>query len=426
MRSHLFLAVLLLVPASLASAQGDPGPFGGLFGRTPNRSGVNYKVFEIRGSGGAQWGDSVFEESPVVGGSAGAGGNAAAGATFARKSDRFSLQLGSNVDYSQTLTVPMVGGTSADGGLSVGGRLSTRLSVDADVNYRYSPYFQYHPSFVWLENGLVVPGLPFVATAIDNHAFQGSVSTSYQYGKNSTLSASASRNTTWFPGSPDSNVTTTGFHGVWTRRLNRDFGLRLGYGRSRARQQSAASPTMVHETIDAGVDFNKALSLSQRTTMSFSTNMSVLRPTGSTAHYRLNGSVVLTRLFGRTWNASFNANRSTEFVAGLVEPLFADSIALSVSGLLARRVEWSTSLNGSRGEVGFDAAFGHFYSAGASTNLNFAVARYLGVYAQYGLYHHNVPAGASSIPTVARFSRQSASVGISTWIPVFTRERTGE
>lgn len=417
-----------MFPASLASAQGDPGPFGGLFGRTPNRSGVNYKVFEIRGSGGAQWGDSVFEDSLDLGGlsSAGAGGNAAVGASFARRSDRFNLQAGSNVDYSQSLTSPIIGGTSADGGLRLAGDLSTRVSAGADLNYRYSPYFQYHPSFVWLNNGLVVPGLPFVATAINNHAAQAGVNSNFKYSKSSTLSVGASFDETWFPDRPDSNVASTSVHGTWLRRLNRDLGLRLGYGRTWVHQELATSARMIHEEIDAGVDFNKMLSLSQRTTMGFSTSMSVLRPTGGTPRYRLNGNVGLSRLFGRTWSASFNATRSTEFVAGLVEPLFADSLGLSVSGMLASRVEWGTSVTGSRGEVGFDAAYGTFTTAGASTHLNFAVMRYLGVYGQYGFYHHNVPAGASSLPTVARFSRQSVSVGVSTWIPVFTRERGGE
>lgn len=426
MKSHFFLVALLLFPASLASAQGDPGPFGGLFGRTPNRSGVNSTVFDVRGSGGVQWGDSVFEDTNLPGQTAGAGGNAAAGASFARNTDRFNMQAGTNVDYSQTLTGPIVGGTSADGGLRLSGRLTTRWTADAGVNYRYSPYFQYHPSFVWLDSGLVVPGLPYVATAVDNHSVQSTASTSFQYGKSSTLSASASRNTTWFPGRPDSDITSTGFHGTWLRRLTRDLGLRLGYGRTRVHQQLSTSPTMIHEEIDCGIDFNKALSLSQRTTMAFSTAMSVLRPTGGEARYRLNGSVVLSRLFGRTWSASFNANRGTEFVPGLVEPVFSDSLGLSVGGLLARRVEWTTSLNGTRGEVGFDKAYGTFVAAGASTNVNFALTRHLGVYAQYGLYHHRVPPRASSIPTVARFSRQSASVGISMWIPVYARERTAE
>ena len=162
MRLHLCVAALLLLPAPPAFAQGNPGPFGGLFGRTPNRTGTDYKVFDLRGSGGVQWDDAVFEQSQDLSGRpvSGASGQSALAAAFDQRSERFRMRVGSNVDYRQTLTSQPVGGTSVDGRLELSGDLTTRVTAATSVSYRYSPYFQYHPSFVWLDGGLVVPGLP--------------------------------------------------------------------------------------------------------------------------------------------------------------------------------------------------------------------------------------------------------------------------
>ena len=104
MKLLLCVAVLLLSPAA-AFTQGNPGPFGGLFGRTPNRTGVDYKVFEIRGSGGGQWND-LFDR--VAGQPAppleGLVNHATAAALFARRSDRLDVRAGTNVEYRQSLT----------------------------------------------------------------------------------------------------------------------------------------------------------------------------------------------------------------------------------------------------------------------------------------------------------------------------------
>jgi hypothetical protein len=417
-------AVLLLLPAA-AYTQGNPGPFGGLFGRTPTRAGIDYRLFEIRGSGGWQWNDVLFEQATAGPGPVYSGiiNHAAGGATYERKSDRFNLRAGSNVEYRHSPTSQRVRGTSIDGGLLVGGHLTTRVSADVSANYRQSPYFHFFPSFVWQSDGVVAPGLPYEVTSVGYHQGEVRGGGSFQYSKSSTLSASVLRTETRFPTSPTSNVTRSGYEGLWTRRLNRDFSVRLGYGRSQIRHRSALGE-FIEERIEVGVDFHKALTLSPRTLVAFTTHTSVLRDSHREPYYRLNGDFMLTRRFRRTWKLQFNVSRATDFDAGYVEPLFTDSIALSTSGLLAKRVELVTVVRGSYGQIGYGRNPGRVAIAGAITQVNFAVTRRFGLYSQYAFYHHDAPVDALSIAAVGRLSRQTLTAGIATWVPLYVRERT--
>ena len=77
-------------------------------------------------------------------------------------------------------------------------------------------------------------------------------------------------------------------------------------------------------------------------------------------------------------------------------------VSLSLAGLLARRVEWSTSVHAQPRPGRLRRPLGNFASTGASTQLNFALTQKLGVYAQYALYHYHVPADGTVVPTVSR------------------------
>lgn len=425
MKLFLCVAALLLSPAA-AFTQGNPGPFGGLFGRTPQRTGVDYRVFEIRGSTGAQFNDALFEEAtdrrdpPFTG----VVGNTGAAAAYERRSDRLTLQLGSIVEHQHSLTSQRTRATTLDGGAIVSGRLTTRVSAEITANYRQSPYFQFYPRFAWSDDGLAAPGLPYEATALRYHVGEARVGVAYQYSKSSTLSARTVRSDTWFPSSPNSRVTLSRYEGLWSRRLNRDFGIRLGYGRQDVRHQRAAVGNYIDQHIEAGVDFNRALTILPRTTLAFTTYSSILRQPDRTTRYRLNGEFLLTRRFQRTWKLEFNGKRSTDFMAGFVDPLLADSLSLAISGLIAKRVELGTMIEGRRGSFGFDGELGRFTMAGSIAKVNIAITRHVGIYSRYGFYHHEAPVHTSSLATIGTLSRQSITAGISAWLPVFVRERT--
>ena len=428
MNLRLCVAVLLLLPPA-AFAQGNPGPFGGLFGRTPERIGKNYRVFDVRTSSSMQYEDAVFDDAIPRGSRIESGAVAGVnfGGLFEQRSNRVSARLRSSGTYQQYLQSPYVGGTTVDSGATVNVQVATRLALDGSVNHLYTPYFQFYRQFPTLlpAGVLVPPSSPYLATVVESHTYDMVGGFTSFYSKHSTLSASFTRRETRFSRFPDGNVSVTGGRGLWSRQLNRDFRGRLGYGRETIRLASLPGAEYIHEFIDAGVDFERVLSLTRRTTFGFTTETSMVRKPGTGRHYRLNGRAALSTWLRRTWLASVSFNRTTDFLPGYAEPLFSDNVGVAVTGLFSRRIEFIATAAAGRGVFGIDRPEpnGHFLLANATTQLNFAFTRHVGLFGQHVLYYFEMPPGASSVAPVDRLSRQTFIVGITAWIPVLNQQR---
>lgn len=423
------VAVLLLLPTA-AFAQGTPGPFGGLFGRTPDRVGKEYRVFEIRTSSSGQYEDSVFDNAVPVDGRIASGAIASLnlGGMYEQRTTRLHLRLRSSGTYQQYLQSPFSGGTTVETTGIADFRVATRLGLDGAVTHLYTPYFQFYPLFPsWTPAGVLVPpSSPYVATVVESHSYDAVGSVTSYYSKHSSLTASIQRRETRFSRRPDADLSISGMRGLWSRQLNRDFRLKLGYGRERVRQSSVSDASFLHEMIDAGVDFERPLSRSRRTTLGITTQTSMIRRPDTGRHYRLDGRAMVNSWLRRTWQASIQAVRSTEFLAGFIEPLFSDNVGGSVSGLLSRRLEFVASAMGGKGVVGTNAAAfdsPRFTMANSSVQLNVAVTRHFGLYGQHSFYHFKIPAGSSPVAPLDRLSRHIIVFGIRAWVPVFTQER---
>jgi hypothetical protein len=422
------VAVLLLLPTA-AFAQGNPGPFGGLFGRTPERIGKEYRVFDLRTSTTAQYEDALLDrdlprDNRIASGSI---ASVNVGGMFEQQSTRLSLRLRSSGTYQQYLQSPFVGGTTIDSGAAVNVRVATRLTLDGAINHLYTPYFQFHRNFFTLlpTGVLAPPASPYVATVVESNTLDAVGGFTSYYSKRSTLSLSLMKRETRFTRRPDANISVNGMRGQWARQLNRDFRMRLGYGREHIHEAARPDAEFVHEFIDVGVDFERPLSLTRRTTLAFSTETSMVRKPGESRHYRLNGRVLLSSWLRRTWLGSINASRTTEFLPGYIEPLFSDNVGGALTGLLSQRLEMIVSAAVGKGKFGTDASVfenPRFTIANATTQLNFAFTRHLGVFGQHAFYYFKMPPGASSVAPLDRLSRQTFIAGITAWIPMLTQE----
>ncbi len=424
MNLRLCVAALLLMPPA-AFAQGNAGPFGGLFGRTPERIGRDYTLFEIRTSTSLQFDDQLLTASgtPEEGINAVAGVNA--GAAFEHQTDRVKARVRSTGTYQEFLQTHPIGGTTVETTGSVNWRPGTRFALDGTVAHLYSPFFQFHPTLMSSPYfpGVVIPAAPYVASLVASHTLDTSVGFTSYYSKRSTLGASIARRQTRFERRPEDDFTMNGGQALWTRRLNRDFLVRLGYGREKIRLQKRADLDFIHETLEAGVDFTRALSVARRTTLAFDTQTSIIRRPGAGRQYRLNGGVSLARLFARTWLVGVHADRSTEFMPGFIEPLFNNTAGMNLMGLFSRRAELIMTANAGHGEFGTDGSRGRFTTTNATTQLNFAVTRKFGFFAQHAFYYFRLPPGASPVSSLDRILRQTLTVGATAWIPLLDRER---
>lgn len=421
---RLCVAVLVLLPTT-AFAQGNPGPFGGFFGRTPERAGGDYTVFEARTSSGAQYDDPVFEPAGARDQRVPSGAllGSSAELMFDRNSERLRLQLRSSGAFHYFLREPAAGGTAIDQRAIFSTRPTTRLELDASAAYTYQPFFSFEHAPLAFEPGVLIPTSRYIARALESHSVEGTAGFTSYYSKSSSLFASVSRRETRFVHNRDVDFKMNGVHGGWRRQLSRDLALRLEYDRERIQMRAGDDRDRLYETIDVGVDFTRSLSLSRRTTINFRTETAMMRQPPLGRFFRLNGGVTLESLLRRSWRLTVTGQRTTDFVAGFAEPLLADTLGLRVNGLLSKRTELLLQADGGRGRFGFDTTLGRFTMGNAMAQVSFALTRRLGVFAQHALMYYEWPDAVSPIAGVAA-GRQMTTVGITTWIPLYTRERS--
>ena len=425
MKSFAGVAVLLLLPMA-AFAQGNPGPFGGLFGRTPERVGKEYRLFEIRTAATGQYEGGLNDTSVPAGEPlrSGGSGTAALSGRFEHRSSRLEFAAYSYSSYLQYLEAPYHGGTSVESAARVAFRPATRLNLEATVSHAYRPFFQFHPNFFsWMPDGaLVAPSSPFVATALESHSTSATAGFMVPYSKRSTFGASVERRETWFRKHPDLDLSTLGMRGSWSRQLNRDMQLRLGYGRDRV--QLRAGDERLYETIDVGINYLRPFSPGRRMSFAIHTQTAKLSTPEFGGTYRLNGGLTVMRRFHRTWLLDLHAERGTEFIAGFLEPLNTDTAGAGISGMLSRRAELVLQANGGRGRFGFDTSLARSVMGMTRAQFSYAIARRLGMFLQHALFYYELPQSASPIAPVTYLARQVITVGMTTWIPIYTRERS--
>jgi hypothetical protein len=90
-----------------------------------------------------------------------------------------------------------------------------------------------------------------------------------------------------------------------TQQISRGLSFRMGYGYSEA--SYGDDNLYAHHVIDVGLNFNRALSLSRRTSVSFATGTSASRSDREgSLRFHLNGAARLSHEIGRTWGAGLS------------------------------------------------------------------------------------------------------------------------
>jgi hypothetical protein len=220
-------------------------------------------------------------------------------------------------------------------------------------------------------------------------------------------------------------------HGVGGRlsyAAARGLNLRAGYGYSEARYVTSGVTRRRH-LIDAGADYNRALSISRRTTLSFGTGTTATtRPESDIdrTRFRLTGNVGLNHEIGRTWNAAIAYSRAVRLDENWPEPVFSDGVTARLGGLISRRVSFQSSARASTGRVGFGERSG-FNSYRGAASLNFALSRYAGLGVAYSYYYHRFQEAVTLLPGLpAGIDRHSVRAYVNVWAPLFHRSRRSD
>jgi hypothetical protein len=150
-------------------------------------------------------------------------------------------------------------------------------------------------------------------------------------------------------------------------------------------------------SVDAGVNFNKALSLTRRTSLGFSTGLSGVRYADQTSYY-FTGSANLTHELGRSWTATLEAHRTVSFYQTFGQPTLSNAVSGGVSGLLNRRVTFGANGGWSGGSVGLSSTASSFDAAIAGAHLRVALGRRAGLTLSYTMVNYRFDA-AKPIPS---------------------------
>lgn len=212
------------------------------------------------------------------------------------------------------------------------------------------------------------------------------------------------------------------------RSIARGLGARIGYGYTQARFAVPANlPLLRNHNINAGLDYNATLPLTQRTSLVFGTGSGLVNrqlvegspaAVAQTEAY-ISARAALTHHLGRTWLGRLSYRRDLAYLDGFVEPTLATWINAAVSGAVSRRADAGLVGFFSDGRLGFFPLNGYRLWGGTG-RLRYALSRRASAFAQYTMQGHDfrenvsLPAGFPN-----RFDRHSVRVGVTLWAPVF-------
>ncbi len=231
--------------------------------------------------------------------------------------------------------------------------------------------------------------------------------------------------------------TTEDVSSGYSYALSKALSLRLGYSLFRNRNKfdagaGAAVPvdaqpvsvqSFRNHAIDAGLSFNKALSFSRRTRVSFSSG-SVAVSDGRTTRFDVVGNATLSHQFGRTWSTGATYDRNVMFVQTFALPTFSDSLSFYVDGQLSSRVNLSAGAGSSLGGVGLGSASTGYSAYQATVGASIQVTRLVAIAASYAHYRYGFDDGGVLSPTIAsRGRRHSFQLSTGVALPLIARMR---
>ena len=206
---------------------------------------------------------------------------------------------------------------------------------------------------------------------------------------------------------------------LFLHKLSRSVALRTGYGYRTANSTFTERGFAHNHNLELGVDYNRALGFSQRTTFSFASGASVT-PNENGTTVTPTGNVALARQIGRTWRARLAVNRTVDVLEGFTEPLIRNNGIVDIGGKLGRRASASASAGYSMGVVGVNARDASSYQNWSGTvGLRLMLTRWTAMEAQYSSYGHHFDQGVQLAPgVVSGLKRQGLRVSFTWLLPV--------
>lgn len=339
-----------------------------------------------------------------------AGGNASL--NYETRSARMAFSTRGSVEYRYYRTDAPLSAVSYSSNTALAAELTSRLHVSASINSLYSPRFMFSLLPVASEAASVAIPTPldYGVSAQSVRQIAVGATTTFRVTRRSSLNMAVSGSRQQLL-DDNSDLTTKGYGGGYRYSVSRYATLRIGYS-----QQESDYPSygpvpprrFSQRSFDAGVDYSKPLSVSRRTTISFSTGSSAMDD-GIETFVNITAAASLAHQMGRTWEAKVGYQRGMSVVAGFAEPFFADSVNGNVHGQLSRRVALDFGAGFANGIVGLGSRGQNYLGYRGNSRIQWSARRDLGLYSEY--YFNSYEFGGPT-PALASIPRQVNNHGV--------------
>jgi hypothetical protein len=421
------VALLLTAVPAAAQAPRAERPYRGLFGSGTGDAG---QLLTASGSVGGGYDDNVLADmlnrSSAIsrGGSRGGTVTSVSGAlaySFDTESMALGLSVGSGARYYPGTSTDFISGTQGRMSLGYQPRAGTSLSLNvsaAQQPYQFSSLFP-----VVLEPALgdaPIPDLDLPTTAETYLQYSGTAGFSQRLSRRASFNANYAQHRANRGADLGEFVNQTAGGGL-TYNLGKGLDVQAGYAYGEARY--ADRQTREHHAINAGINYNRSLSISRRTTLSFATGSSAVR-SNDRLRYNLVGNAALQHEIGRSWSAWVGYSRRVLLNEVWPDPIVADGVTAGFGGLISRRMQFSSVARGALGR-GLEKDVPGFNSVQASASLGYALNRFMSLGVTYSYYQQRFDEGATlSAGIPASAERHSARATVSLWAPLFQRTRS--
>jgi hypothetical protein len=336
---------------------------------------------------------------------------------------------GATTDYRYYTDIDDLRGGNLGLSFGMSAALTPRTQFQLSTSFAYQPYYQYSlfptlPTIDAPDLGVPQSLTPdFVISRESGWISTSGVSLERQLGRRSTLSLFYTYGRSDFGSSDSVDVPVVfdvqshlaGFR--FQRRLTRNTSLRLGYSYRRGDYADVETPVTEGHDVDIGVDYGRALTLSRRARISFSTGTSIIQTAGE-RFYRAVGAANFTYQISRTWTAAATYNRGLGFVGRFADPFFSDNVAAGLEGFLGRRVRLSFSGAYSSGEIAFGSDADAFGTSTADATAQYAFTEYLAAYVQYLFFRYDFPESLGFPGGSGPVNRNGVRGGLSLVLPI--------
>lgn len=340
---------------------------------------------------------------------------------------QFSASGSSSGRYYPSFSEPLMAAHMATAGINYRTGRATTLSLAQSFSYQPFGTLNLFPGLnaptlqapdVAVANA---PSLNLRALRVDFVSYATDAGINHNLSDRTTVSGTYSYRISHFGGNT-TDFTAQSVAGRLGRAMTRNLTLRLGYGYTQGRFPQGGG-TVTNHLIDSGVNYTRPLSSSRRTIVSFDTGATAFSD-GATTQYNVIGGAILTHEIGRTWNLAANYRRGVQWVETLNQPLFTDAVNVALSGFVSRRLEVTTSVGASQGNLGFVAAGNGLRTYFASASAGTAISEHLSLISNYSYFSYALDGNIfPALGFVQDLNRHSVSVALSVWAPVFQRGR---